>query len=198
MPLPQWKLLLVFANAARKHGNKVMHINNIDLLTKDLGKALKEQRIILEDPDAGTLETMYELISTIAEVKVLMMAVSKKLGIDTSGKTPATILQDIITTTEARNSAAAQDIKDTLDWTIKFFARDDVKALLEEDNIQIERPKNIKGVGKMFKQITGKVSQESKRLHGFLKIAKKKDSKKNNLGKTPKTDTPSDKKPGQG
>ena len=140
MAVPQLKLLLIFASAARKHGHKVMHINNVELLTRDLGKALKEQREVLEDPDAGTLETMYELVGTIAEVKVLMMAVSKKLDIDTSGKPPAVILQDIITETKKRdsNSTAAQDISDTLDWTIKFFSREDVKALLSEELAAIE------------------------------------------------------------
>ena len=177
MPLPNWKLAMVFAQALRKHGHKVLHAKNIDLLTKDLGLALKEQQRTLEDPEKGTLQTIYDVLPQIAEVKVFMTVVTHKLDISTKGKAPFDILQEIIDKTEKRGSHSAKEIKDSMEWSQKFFAHPEIRAIFEDDSIEIKKPESIKDLGKTAKQIGGKAKQEIQKIHRFLKAAKNKKPK---------------------
>ncbi len=168
-------LALAFGKAVRKHGAKVLHLGDVNMLTRDLGKALKEQHKTLKNPDLGTIETMKDLVPQLAEVKVLMYAVTKKLGIDTKGKAPFTVLEEIVTTTETNNSTAAKDIKEQLGWIKTFFNNDDVKALLSDQSIAVEMPKSITGIFTTAMQLGSRVEQEISRLHNFMKIAKSTD-----------------------
>jgi len=187
MAIPKITLLYALAKAVKEHAPKAMHINNIDLLTQDLGDALVKQRDALEDPDSGTLETLYDMVTVLAEVRVFMFAVSKKLDIETTGKRPATILQEIINATEARDSKAAEKISETMEWTKVFFARPEIQALFSEESIEVELPKSftdVKGLGSTFQNAGKKIAQEAGRVHRFLKIVK--DQKNNKNPKGPK------------
>lgn len=180
---PAFKLSVVFAQLAKKHGAKVLHSGSIDLLTKDLGDALRRQKKIVTDPDMNTLETAYEAVPVIAEVKILTLAVSKKLGIDSKGQPAIAILEEIVRKTEERNSKAAAEIKNTLDWTRSFFSQPEIQEILKAGLIQIEKPahwKDLKGMGKSVTQGTQRIMQEVSRLQDFLQKAKT----------PPKTDKP--------
>lgn len=172
---PHLKLAAVFAKLAKNHGSKVLHGGNIDLLTKDLGDALRRQKKVIQDPDMNVLETAYEALPIIAEVKILTLAVAKKLEIDTAGKNTVTVLEEIVQKTEARNSKAAKEIKNTLDWTRDFFSKPEIQEILKADLIQIETPENwkdVRGWGKSAVQGTQRIAQEFSRLQDFLKHAK--------------------------
>lgn len=174
-PLSYATLAAIFANAVRKHGKKVLHLGDAGLLTRDLGHALKEQHKTLRSADLGTIETMKDLLPQLAEIKVLTYAVTKKLGIDTKGKSPIAVFEEIIETTEAKGSPAAKDIKDSLTWVKAFFGHPEVQDILKEETVRIERPRNIKEALSTAFQITAKVDQEISRLHNFLKVAKSAD-----------------------
>lgn len=184
--LPQFKLALVFAKMAKDHGHKVLHINNVELLTKDLGNALKEQKHILQSPNKGAAMTAYDLLPVIAEVKLLTLAVSSKLGIDTKGKSAIAILEEIVVQTEDRGSKSAKDIKSTLEWTRAFFAHPEIQEILKADLVEIEKPKSWREIGKTASQTTQRIGQELSRLTDFLKKAKEIDLKK----EEPKKDGP--------
>ena len=180
---------LLFSKLAKRHGGTILHGGNIDLLTKDLGDALRRQKKIIQDPDLGVLETAYEALPVIAEVKVLTVAVSKKMGLDTTGKSTIGVLEDIVLKTEARNSVAAQEIKSTLAWTRDFFAQPEIQEILAADLIRIEAPtswKDLKGLGNSALQGGQRLMQEFSRLHDFLKKAKEAPEKKI----SPKNDGP--------
>lgn len=176
--LPQFKLALIFAKMAKDHGHKVLHINNVELLTKDLGNALKEQQKILQSKNQGAAMTAYDLLPVIAEVKLLTMAVSSKLGIDTKGKPAIAILEEIVATTESHGSKSAKDIRSTLEWTRAFFAHPEIQEILKADLIEIEKPKSWRDIGKTASQTTQRIGQELSRLTDFLKKAKEIDVKK--------------------
>ncbi|MBI3441011.1 MAG: metallophosphoesterase [Proteobacteria bacterium] len=138
---PYFKLSKIFLKLAREHGSKVLHGGNTPLLTKDLGDALRRQKKIIEDPDMGVLETTYEALPVIAEVKVLTMAVAKKLDIATKGQSAIGILEEIVQKTEAAgDSKSAQEIKNTLEWTQDFFSKPEIQQILQADLIEIEAP----------------------------------------------------------
>jgi hypothetical protein len=176
--LPHFKLAMIFAKMAKDHGHKVLHINNIELLTKDLGNALKEQQKILQSPNQGAAMTAYDLLPVIAEVKLLTMAVSSKLGIDTKGKSAIVILEEIVAKTEARGSKSAKDVQATLEWTRAFFAHPEIQEILKADLIEIQKPKGWRDIGKTASQTTQRIAQELSRLTDFLKKAKEIDVKK--------------------
>lgn len=176
---PSFKLSFIFAKLAREHGGKILHGGSIDLLTKDLGDALRRQKKVILDPDMNALETAYEALPIIAEVKVLTMAVSRKLGMDTKGKSTVAVLEEIIQKTEERNSKAAKEIKNTLDWTREFFSQPEIQEILKADLIQIEKPgswRDVKGMGRSVVQGTQRIAQEASRLQDFLKRAKQPNS----------------------
>jgi len=200
MPIPKITLLYALAKAMKEHAPKVMHVNNINLLTEDLGQALKKQKAALEDPDAGTFETLYDMIGAVAETRVLMHAVAYKLDIDTAGRKPATILQDIIDKTEERNSPAAKEIIETMEWSQKFFSRPEIAELFADETVEIPMPKDLKSLGDTFKSVGKRAGQEASRIHRFLKVAKgtankpetkepeaKQNNKRNNNNNGPKT-----------
>ena len=174
-PFSYTALATIFAGAVAKHGQKVLHLGDVGLLTRDLGKALKAQHKTLRSSDLGTIETMKDLLPQLAEVKVLTYAVSKKLGIDTAGKPPVAVFEEIIAKTEAAGSNSAKDIKDSLTWIKAFFGHPEVQDLLKEESVKIERPKSIREALSTVFQITAKVDQEVSRLHSFLKLAKSTD-----------------------
>jgi hypothetical protein len=173
--LPNFKLAMVIAKLANSYSHEVLHVTNVDLLTKDLGDALRRQKKIITDPDMGTIETATEVLPVIAEVKLLTMAVSKKLDIDTKGKSVDAVLSEIIEKTEARDSDAAKEIKVTLDWTRSFFSHPEIQEILKADLIPVDRPESLtdlKGMGKGALQQAMRVAQSFSKLHDFLKKAK--------------------------
>ena len=196
---PNFKLAVIFAKLAKDHSGKVLHSGSIDLLTKDLGDALRRQKKVIQDPDMSTLETAYEALPIIAEVKILTVAVSKKLAMDTKGKSTITILEEIISKTEERNSKAAKEIKNTLDWTRDFFSQPEIQKILQADLIEIEKPgswTDIKGMGKSAMQGTQRIMQEFSRLQDFLKKAKEAPEQKDHpKADGPKIDPPKDNGP---
>ncbi|HCS23007.1 MAG TPA: hypothetical protein PLW48_06420 [Alphaproteobacteria bacterium] len=170
---PQIKLAIVFANLARKHGSKVMHSNNVDLLTKDLSNALVEQKNILSSPRKGAIMTAYEVLPVIAEVKILTVAVAKKLEIDTKGKSDIQVLEEIIALSDARNGGKyAKGIKETLEWTRALVSHPDFQDILKMEMTQIEKPSSVKDVTKFITQIAGRSQDEITRINEFLKHAK--------------------------
>ncbi|MBW7910038.1 MAG: hypothetical protein H3C49_02015 [Alphaproteobacteria bacterium] len=170
---PQIKLAIVFANLARKHGSKVMHSNNVDLLTKDLSNALVEQKNILSSPRKGAIMTAYEVLPVIAEVKILTVAVAKKLEIDTKGKSDIQVLEEIIALSDARNGGKyAKGIKETLEWTRALVSHPDFQDILKMEMTQIEKPTSVKDVTKFITQIAGRSQDEITRINEFLKHAK--------------------------
>jgi len=176
-----FKLAIIFKKLAR-HSGTVLHSGNIEMLTKDLGDALRRQKKIIQDPDMGVLETAYEALPVIAEVKVLTIAVAKKLGLDTNGKSTIGVLEDIVRKTEERNSPAAGEIKNTLEWTRDFFSKPEIQEILKVDLVAIETPaswKDFKGIGKSALQGTQRLTQELSRLHDFLQKAKEGPAPKN-------------------
>lgn len=172
---PSFKLAAIFVKLAKNHGSKVLHGGDINLLTKDLGDALRRQKKIIQDPDMGVIETADEALPVIAEVKILTFFVAKKLKIETSGKNTITILEEIVQKTESRDSKAAKEIRNTLDWTREFFSKPEIQEILKADLIQIETPgkwTDIKGWGKSAVQGSQRIAQELSRLQDFLKHAK--------------------------
>jgi hypothetical protein len=170
---PQAQLALIFAKMARQHGPKILHSNNPDLLTQDLSNAMKMQKKILSDPDKGTMMTAYDVLPVILEVKILSLAVAKKLGIETKAKPMINVLEEIIQKSEERNGGKyAQGIKDTLEWTRKLFANPEIQDVLKMEMTEIERPSGVKGLGKFFMQLASRSQDELTRLNEFLKRAK--------------------------
>lgn len=187
-PLSYAALATMFVKAAQKHGTKVLHLGDAGMLTRDLGKALKEQHTILRRPDIGTIETVKDLLPVLAEVKVLTYAVTRKMDIDTTAKPPIAIFEEIIAKTEEKGSSAAKDIKESLGWIKKFFSHPEVQDILQEESVRIDRPKSFKEAITTAFQVTAKVDQEVSRLHNFLKVAKSADFD------VPPAATPDDKK----
>lgn len=169
------KLAMIFTKLAQRHGSKVLHGGNIDMLTRDLGDALRRQKKAITDPDLNIIETASEALPVMAEVKVLTLAVTKKLGLDTKGKSSTEVLEEILAVTEGRNSNAAAEIKASLEWTRAFNAIPEVQEIQKAELIQIELPKgftDIFGMGKTLQQSAQRVGQEYERLLAYLERAK--------------------------
>ncbi len=171
--LPNPKLLLIFAKIAREHGPKLMHANNVDLLTRDLSNALIDQKMTLSDPRKGTFMTAYDVLPVIIEVKILAMAVAKKLDIETKNKPMISILEEILEKSEERNNGKyTKGIKDTLEWTRALFTHPEIQDVLKMEMTEIESPKSLKDVFKFFSQLAGRSQDEMTRVTEFLKKAK--------------------------
>lgn len=169
---PHIRLAIMFANAARKHGHKVLHANNIDLLTQDLGIALQEQKRIMTDPNIGTLQTVAEMVPAIAETRILLFAVTKRAGINTKGLSVPEMLNEIVNQAEARGSKCADGIRDVQKWSEDFFSNPAIHDVLTGESVKVEKPKSWKDIGKTAKQTLQKGQGEFARLHSFLKTAK--------------------------
>jgi hypothetical protein len=194
--LPQLKLALLFATFAKNHGSKVMHANNVDLLTADLGNALQKQKDILADRDKGVIMTAYDVLPVILEVKLLTTVVAKKLDIETKDKSSIAILEEIIQKSEERGEGErAEKIKSTLEWTRDLFEQPEIKKVLEMDMTEIEKPDSIKGVGRFFKQVGGRGMDEFNRVQEFLKRTK--DASKEDKSPPASKKSPAKKKPGK-
>lgn len=173
---PQIKLAVMFAKLAKDHGHKVLHANNPDLLTRDLGDALKKQKQALSDPNKGAFFTAYDVLPLIAEVKILTFVTAQKLGVSYMGRSDIEVLEDIIKASEARNGGKyAKDIKETLEWTRKLFSHPEIQDVLAMEMTEISIPKNPKDVVKFFGQIAGRSQDELTRLTEFLRKAKSTD-----------------------
>lgn len=170
---PQLKLALLFATFAKNHGGKVLHANNIDLLTEDLGNALQKQKDILADRKKGVIMTAYDVLPVILEVKLLSLVVAKKLDIETKDKPVINILEEIVQKSEERGAGdRAEGIKATMEWTRNLFEQPEIQKVLEMDMTEIEKPGGIKGVGRFFKQVGGRGMDELNRVQEFLKRTK--------------------------
>lgn len=173
---PQIKLAVMFAKLAKDHGHKVLHANNPDLLTRDLGDALKKQKQALSDPNKGAFFTAYDVLPLIAEVKILTFVTAQKLGVSYMGRSDIEVLEDIIKASEARNGGKySKDIKETLEWTRKLFSHPEIQDVLAMEMTEISIPKNPKDVVKFFGQIAGRSQDELTRLTEFLRKAKSTD-----------------------
>lgn len=173
---PQIKLAVMFAKLAKDHGHKVLHANNPDLLTRDLGDALKKQKQALSDPNKGAFFTAYDVLPLIAEVKILTFVTASKLGVPYMGRSDIEVLEDIIKASEARSGGKySKDIKDTLEWTRKLFSHPEIQDVLAMEMTEISLPKNPKDVVKFFGQIVGRSQDELTRLTEFLRKAKSTD-----------------------
>src|SRR5690606_7171389 len=130
---------------AKKHGNKVLHANNADLLTKDLALALQEQKNILSNPRKGSVMTAYDVLPVMLEVKVLSVAVAKHLEIETKRRPMIQILDDIVAKSDERdNGNYAAGIKDTLEWTRALFAHPEVQDIMQMEMTEIRTPKGFR------------------------------------------------------
>ena len=151
---PQIKLALIFTKIAKDHGHKILHANNPDLLTRDLGDAMKKQKDILCDPRKGMAITAYDVLPIILEVKILTVATAAQLKIDTKGKSDIQILEEIIAASEARQGGKyAKDIKGTLEWTRALFSHPEIQDVLKMEMTAIEAPKSLKDVTKFIRQL---------------------------------------------
>jgi len=171
--MPNIKLALVFAKIAREHGPKILHGNNPDLLTRDLGEALKRQKQALADPSSGMIMTAYEALPLIVEVKMLTFAVAKQLDIETKGKPDITVLEEILAKSEERNGGKyAKGIKETLDWTRALFSHPEIQDVLNMEMTAIEKPTSIKDFVRFASQLVGRSQDELTRVSEFLRKAK--------------------------
>jgi hypothetical protein len=192
---PQLKLALIFAQVAKDYGPILMHSNNVDLLTKDLGNAMKKQKDILSDPKKGMIMTSYDVAPAILEVKILSTWVANKLGIDTKGKATIAVLDEIVAKSEERNEGKySKDIKSTLEWTRELFSHPEIQDVLKMEMTEIEKPNvTVKGLTKFFSQLAGRGQDELTRLNEFLKRAKEVQDKPKDA--TPKAEEPKAEEP---
>jgi hypothetical protein len=169
------KLGLTFVKAISKHRKKILHVGDVDLLVRDLGLALNEQHHTLVNPRNSTIETAYEIMPQLAEVRVLTGVVAKHLDIDPQ-KDHVETLKEIVEKMEERGSEAADDIKDNLKWLDEFYSTPEAKAVMEMDVTEIETPKGLldyKGAFKTVKQTAGRAFDETLKAHKFVAAAKK-------------------------
>ncbi len=176
---PQIKLALLFASIAKNHGHKILHANNPDLLTRDLGDALKKQKQVLSDPNKNTLLTAYDVLPLIVEVKILTVVTANKLGVATKNKSDIQILEEIIVAADARRTANpaqsadyAKDIKGTLEWTRRLFSHPEIQDVLAMEVTTIEFPKSPRDALKFGSQLVGRFQDELTRISEFLRTAK--------------------------
>lgn len=171
--LPQLKLALLFTKLAKEHGHKILHANNPDLLTRDLGDALKKQKDILSDPRKSAIITAYDVLPIIVEVKILTVLTANKLGVSTKGLSVIQTLDAITAAADARNGGKyAKDIKATLEWTRALFSHPEIRDVLEMEMTDIALPKNPKDLLKFIGQLAGRSQDELARVSEFLRKAK--------------------------
>lgn len=187
--LPALRLAILLTKLANEHGSKLLHVGKVDLLTEDLGRALKKQQHALTDPGNGAWLTAYEVLPIVLEVKLLTTAVASRLNISTKGKKDIDVLEEIIAAHKAKGTLdAAKDVTETLEWTRKLFAVPEIQAILAMEMTEIERPKSITHMGRFFKQVAGRSRDEVLRLQQFLERTKKVDLTKQKKPRTKKND----------
>lgn len=177
MKIP-FKLAMTFTYFARKYGKQLVHFNNPESCAGFLGAALKDQKRLIEDSDSGTFMTVYDSMERLLEIKVLMHWTSNKMNLETKGKAPAEIMHEIAETCGANNPEASKDIRETLEWAEKFFAREDVQEIFQEANIEINMPKSPLEIPKTVMALGMRIKQEAGRLHKVLNVAKGKNPPK--------------------
>ncbi|MDD9901316.1 MAG: hypothetical protein OXT65_10085 [Alphaproteobacteria bacterium] len=189
MKPPQLKLALFFAKFVRSHGQKVLHANNVDLLTRDLGQAMMQQKHILSDPRKNSFMTAYDVLPVMAEVKVMSLVVAKKLDIPVKGRSVISVLDDIVKKSDERNNGQyAGGIKQTLEWTRELFSRPELQDVMNMGMTDVDLPKNPKEAGVFFKQLLGRSQDELTRVAEFLKHAKGKQTPMPKPQEKPKDD----------
>lgn len=192
MPLPNFKLALLFAKMAKDHGQKILHANNPDLLSRDLGDALKKQKDILSDPRKSMVMTAYDVLPLIAEVKILTVVTARQLGISTGGKSDIEVLEAIIAAGEERNGGKfTKDIKGTLEWTRQLFSHPEIRDVLDMEMTAIEKPKSLGEVVGFITSLASRGQDEMTRLAEFLRTAKDLHRKDEDGPKTNGKDGPS-------
>lgn len=170
------KLGLTFVKAVSKHRKKILHIADAELLVRDLGHALNEQHQTLTNPRNSTIETAYEIVPQIAEVRVLTNVIAKHLNIDTKDKDHGDILKEIVDQMEAKDSDAGEDIKQNLKWLDEFYSSDEAKELMQMDVTEIKSPTGVldyKGAFKAVTQTASRAFEETQKAHKFMSLAKK-------------------------
>ncbi len=214
--IPKWKLAklgVTFAKSVMKHRKKFLHITDVELLVRDLGDALNEQRNMLTNPRNSTIETAFELLPQIAEVKVLTAVITKQLDIDAKNKDHMDILKEIVQKMEDIDCDACFDIKENLSWLDEFYSMAEVKELMSKDMSEIETPSSVFDVGGMGKMLTTGITKafdKTQQYHKYMQLAKRFEKmqrrkmaeeakKKNNQNKaTPKPKNSKPKKPDSG
>lgn len=170
---PQIKLAMMFTMLAKKHGAKILHANNVDLLTRDLSHAMQEQKQILSNPRKGSVMTAYDVLPVILEVKLLTVAVARHLDVEIKGRSTIDVLEDIIQKCDERNSGKyAKGIRDTLEWTRRLNAHPEIQDIWNMQMTEINMPRNIRDVPKFVRQVAGRSADELNRVNEFLKRAK--------------------------
>lgn len=165
----QLKLLALFAKLAYKHGNKIIHATDNDMLVADLGKSLKEQQAIMSNDRVHSAFIAYDLLSQLVEVKALTVAVGAKLGIPVRGRKDIEILEEIVSTYDnIGKQKYTTDIRDNLEWTRKLYAAPEIQEVLNMEMTDIEKPKSLKGITTFFTQLAGRSKDEVVRLKTFL------------------------------
>lgn len=190
------KLGLTFAKAVSKHRKKILHVGDVELLVRDLGQALNDQHHTLINPRNSTIETAYDILPQMAEVRVLTGVVRKHLDIDPK-KDHVDALKEIVEKMEAQGSDAADDIKDNLKWLDEFYSTDEAKELMTMEVTEVETPKSLldyKGALKTVTQAAGRAFDETVKAHKFMTLAKKFEEmqrrEKRDAEKSAKTDAP--------
>jgi hypothetical protein len=171
--MPGLGLAFKVLKIAKKHGPTILHGSDIDLITKDLGDALRRQKKVIIDQDLSAIETAIEIGPVLAEVKILTAVVAKKNGLETKGKSNIAVLEEIVQKTEERKSTAASEIKDTLDWTRAFFSHPKIAEALGSEMTSLELPElSIGGITKALTNTAVRSTQEFSRIQDVLKAAK--------------------------
>lgn len=177
--IPKFKLAklgLTFVKAVSKHRKKILHVADAELLVRDLGHALNEQHQTLTNPRNSTIETAYEIVPQIAEVRVLTNVIAKHLKIDQANKDHSDVLKEIVEKMEERDSDAAMDIKDNLQWLEEFYSSPEARELMEMDLTEIKSPTGLldyKGALKTVTQTASRAFEETQKAHKFMAMAKK-------------------------
>lgn len=169
------KLGITFAKAVSKHRKKILHVGDVELLVRDLGQALNDQHHTLINPRNSTIETAYEILPQMAEVRVLTGVVRKHLNIDPK-KDHVEALKEVVEKMEAEGSDAADDIKDNLKWLDEFYSSDEAKELMTMEVTEVETPGGLldyKGAFKTVKQAASRAFDETMKAHKFMSLAKK-------------------------
>tara|TARA_B100000686_G_C16792124_1_gene979449 strand:+ start:549 stop:1130 length:582 start_codon:yes stop_codon:yes gene_type:complete len=181
MPLPIIKAATIAWRAKtllEKHGGKIAHLNKAPVTAKALGESLKELREQWEDKSSQPLITMYNSIEVLVEIKFFMARTNKNLELDTSGMTTFQNLQAIVEAMEDKGrNDAVRDIRDTLDWSRAFFAREDVQNILDKTSLDTSLPKNLMDVPRFGKNLLLEITGEAKRIYDLVNAAKKPDPK---------------------
>ena len=204
--IPKWKfakLGITFGKAVLKHREKILHITDVELLVRDLGSALDEQKNMLTNPRNSTIETAFELLPQIAEVRVLTNVIAAQLKLETKDKDHLDVLKDIVEEMAKVDSNSAFDIKNNLSWMEEFYSIPEVNDLMSNDIGEIEVPSSIfdiKGAGKMLSDGISKAFDKTQQYHKYMQLAKKFEQmqKRKLAEKENNKKPPEDKKGGKG